>query len=83
MIFGASGDLTKRKLIPALFRLAFERRLPAGFAIVGTSRTRNERRRVPRQDARIDQRISRRLALPRRAVERLLEGHLLRRRQHR
>ena len=39
VIFGASGDLTKRKLIPALFRLAFERRLPAGFAIVGTSRT--------------------------------------------
>jgi glucose-6-phosphate 1-dehydrogenase len=39
VIFGASGDLTKRKLIPSLYRLAYERRLPAGFAIVGTSRT--------------------------------------------
>ena len=39
VIFGANGDLTKRKLIPALYRLAYERRLPTGFAIVGTSRT--------------------------------------------
>ncbi|MGH7811437.1 MAG: glucose-6-phosphate dehydrogenase, partial [Candidatus Binatia bacterium] len=27
-IFGASGDLTKRKLIPALYNLALEKRLP-------------------------------------------------------
>ena len=27
VIFGANGDLTKRKLIPALYRLAYERRL--------------------------------------------------------
>lgn len=39
VIFGATGDLTKRKLVPALYRLAYERRLPAGFAIVGVSRT--------------------------------------------
>src|SRR5579862_5518068 len=39
VIFGASGDLTKRKLMPALFRLAYDRRLPAGFAVVGISRT--------------------------------------------
>src|SRR6201993_2129260 len=39
VIFGASGDLTKRKLIPALFRLAYDRRLSAGFAVVGISRT--------------------------------------------
>ena len=39
VIFGASGDLTKRKLLPALFRLAFDRRLPARFSILGTSRT--------------------------------------------
>ncbi len=39
VIFGASGDLTKRKLIPALYRLAYDRRLPAGFAIIGNSRT--------------------------------------------
>src|SRR3954470_21204296 len=39
VIFGANGDLTKRKLIPALYRLAYDRRLAAGFAIVGISRT--------------------------------------------
>jgi glucose-6-phosphate 1-dehydrogenase len=39
VIFGANGDLTMRKLLPALYRLAYERRLPPGFAVVGTSRT--------------------------------------------
>jgi glucose-6-phosphate 1-dehydrogenase len=34
-IFGATGDLTKRKLIPALCNLAQEGLLPAQFAIVG------------------------------------------------
>ena len=39
VIFGANGDLTKRKLLPALYRLAYDRRLSAGFAMVGLSRT--------------------------------------------
>jgi glucose-6-phosphate 1-dehydrogenase len=39
VIFGANGDLTKRKLMPALYRLAYDRRLAAGFAVVGISRT--------------------------------------------
>ncbi|QUV80861.1 glucose-6-phosphate dehydrogenase [Chloracidobacterium sp. D] len=39
VIFGASGDLAKRKLVPALFNLARERRLPGGFSIVGYSRS--------------------------------------------
>jgi glucose-6-phosphate 1-dehydrogenase len=39
VIFGANGDLTKRKLMPALYRLAYERRLPAGFAVLGLSRS--------------------------------------------
>ena len=39
VIFGAHGDLTKRKLMPALYRLAYERRLPGSFAIIGNSRT--------------------------------------------
>ncbi|HET9804087.1 MAG TPA: glucose-6-phosphate dehydrogenase, partial [Candidatus Acidoferrum sp.] len=39
VIFGANGDLTKRKLIPSLYRLAYERRLPATVSIIGTSRT--------------------------------------------
>jgi glucose-6-phosphate 1-dehydrogenase len=39
VIFGANGDLTKRKLIPALYRLAYDRRFSAGFAVIGNSRT--------------------------------------------
>jgi glucose-6-phosphate 1-dehydrogenase len=39
VIFGASGDLTKRKLVPALFRLYEEKLLPEEFAIVGISRS--------------------------------------------
>ncbi|MFN8626622.1 MAG: glucose-6-phosphate dehydrogenase [Candidatus Binatia bacterium] len=35
VIFGASGDLTKRKLLPALCNLAKEKLLPRQFAIVG------------------------------------------------
>jgi glucose-6-phosphate 1-dehydrogenase len=39
VIFGASGDLTRRKLIPAVYALAFRRLLPERFAVVGTART--------------------------------------------
>jgi glucose-6-phosphate 1-dehydrogenase len=39
VIFGANGDLTKRKLLPALYRLAYEGRIPQSFAVVGNSRT--------------------------------------------
>jgi glucose-6-phosphate 1-dehydrogenase len=39
VIFGASGDLTARKLIPALYDLAAQRLLPMEFAVVGISRT--------------------------------------------
>ncbi|WP_320668044.1 glucose-6-phosphate dehydrogenase [Prochlorococcus sp. MIT 1307] len=38
VIFGASGDLTHRKLIPALFQLFLQRRLPSDFAIIGCAR---------------------------------------------
>ncbi|HMM42148.1 MAG TPA: glucose-6-phosphate dehydrogenase [Thermomicrobiales bacterium] len=38
VIFGASGDLTERKLIPALYNLALERLLPVGFTVVGFAR---------------------------------------------
>ncbi|TVS06679.1 MAG: glucose-6-phosphate dehydrogenase [Cyanobium sp. PLM2.Bin73] len=38
VIFGASGDLTQRKLIPALFELYRQRRLPSEFAVLGCAR---------------------------------------------
>ena len=42
IIFGASGDLTKRKLMPALYTLYKEARLPDGFSILGIGRTHYE-----------------------------------------
>ncbi len=39
IIFGASGDLTKRKLIPALYDLYIRKLLPEKFAVLGASRT--------------------------------------------
>jgi glucose-6-phosphate 1-dehydrogenase len=38
VIFGASGDLTKRKLVPALYSLARDRLLPSAFNVVGVAR---------------------------------------------
>jgi glucose-6-phosphate 1-dehydrogenase len=35
VVFGASGDLTRRKLVPALYNLAASRLLPPGMSIVG------------------------------------------------
>ena len=39
VIFGASGDLTSRKLIPALYRLYCKNRLPPDTIIVGVARS--------------------------------------------
>jgi glucose-6-phosphate 1-dehydrogenase len=39
VVFGASGDLAKRKLFPALYSLAYRRLLPRDFALVGVART--------------------------------------------
>ena len=39
VIYGASGDLAQRKLMPALYSLAFRRLLPERFAVVGTARS--------------------------------------------
>ena len=38
VIFGATGDLTKRKLFPALYNLAKQGHMPPNFAIVGVGR---------------------------------------------
>ena len=38
VVFGASGDLTRRKLLPALYNLAEDNHLPAPFALLGVAR---------------------------------------------
>ena len=40
VIFGASGDLTHRKLMPALYNLYRRELMPDQFAVVGTGRTK-------------------------------------------
>ena len=49
VIFGATGDLTKRKLFPALYNLAREKHLPSNFAIVGVGRQEMESAEFRRQ----------------------------------
>ncbi len=39
VIFGASGDLTQRKVVPALYNLFLDRWLPERFALIGFART--------------------------------------------
>lgn len=39
VIFGASGDLTRRKLMPALYKLEQNKLLPQGFSVIGISRS--------------------------------------------
>jgi glucose-6-phosphate 1-dehydrogenase len=55
VIFGASGDLTERKLLPALARLAQFKRLPDEFRLVGVGRSPLSddefRQRFPREAA--------------------------------
>jgi len=38
VIFGASGDLTRRKLIPAIYNNFRKKRLPTGLRIIGFAR---------------------------------------------
>src|SRR5689334_16830117 len=52
VIFGASGDLAKRKLLPALYNLAHEGALPERFNLIGAARrdqTDDEFREVARE----------------------------------
>ena len=44
VIFGATGDLCRRKLIPALYQLYRKNLLPNGFVITGASRTNHGKR---------------------------------------
>ena len=51
VIFGASGDLTARKLIPALYHLFKEKQMPATFRVIGFAR-RDKTDAVWRQELR-------------------------------
>ena len=49
VIFGASGDLTKRKLIPALYNLKESNLLPDSFAVIGVARAEFDDREFRRR----------------------------------
>jgi len=49
VIFGASGDLAQRMLLPALYNLTLDRRLPEGMAVIGFGRTRWDDQEFRRQ----------------------------------
>ncbi len=53
VIFGASGDLTRRKLIPAVYGLFRDGLLPDEFSLIGYARSRmsDESFRVEMRDA--------------------------------
>jgi glucose-6-phosphate 1-dehydrogenase len=61
VILGANGDLTKRKLLPAIFQLAQDKLLPAGCDILGMSRepmTDAEFRAMMEKEVRASEEIS-------------------------
>src|SRR5262249_6764826 len=53
VIFGASGDLTARKLIPALYHLFMEKQIPPTFRVIGFAR-REKNDESWRQELRAD-----------------------------
>ena len=55
IIFGASVDLTHRKLIPALFELYLQRRIPSEFAIVGCKKTWTDKEFKENESKLVDQ----------------------------
>ena len=74
VIFGASGDLTRRKLMPALYDLALEGLLPPGFSVVGYARrsmTSEEFREEIRESIR---RFARRTPIDERMLQSFEEG---------
>ena len=56
VIFGASGDLTRRKLFPALYALAYRRLLPERFGVVGFALPRRYVQRHPQGEQPVGER---------------------------
>ena len=78
VIFGASGDLTRRKLFPALYALAYRRLLPERFGVVGVARTEQTTSAFVTRDAEGGARVRARPVRARR-LGRVRRRHSLRR----
>ena len=77
VIFGATGDLAHRKLLPALYNLAHEGALPERFELIGVSRRDTAGRGLPRDGAGVDRAVLASQARPDRA-RRAAARHALR-----
>jgi glucose-6-phosphate 1-dehydrogenase len=73
VIFGATGDLSKRKLLPSIYNLAHEGALPERFNFVGTARSPMSDEQFREMAARAIREFSRRPP-DERVLERLLEA---------
>jgi glucose-6-phosphate 1-dehydrogenase len=73
VIFGATGDLSHRKLLPAIYNLAHEGALPERFVLVGTARSEMSDEQFREMAARAIKQYSRR-APDEEVLRRLLEG---------
>src|SRR4030081_4136874 len=74
VIFGASGDLTARKLMPALYNLALNRYLPSGFSVIGVPDTALTEDEFGAHMAEAVQRFSRTQPVDRAVWQSLAEG---------
>ena len=72
-IFGATGDLARRKLLPALYNLAHEGALPERFNLIGASRSEMADEEFRKQARESIQQFSRR-ATDAKVLDALLEG---------
>ena len=57
VIFGGTGDLAKRKLLPAIYNLAHEGALPERFNLIAVSRSDIPHDDYQRDGARVDQAV--------------------------
>jgi glucose-6-phosphate 1-dehydrogenase len=74
VILGATGDLTRRKLLPALYNLMLDRRLPDSLAIIGVGREPLSAAELRARLREASERFSRRKPLDARTWERLAAG---------
>ena len=59
VIFGATGDLTKRLVIPALYNLSRTKVLPEQFALIGVARAEGNRGKLARPPLRHAEKLCR------------------------
>ena len=74
VIFGATGDLTRRKLLPSLYNLARDGLLPEGFALLGAAKEHLDADAFREQAAQAIRRWSRTQPVDEAVLRRLLES---------